>query len=327
MRDMITRSMSAFAALAFAAIASLTVSAPVIAQSTNLPASGAIDRAVIKEALPELKFNVYRPRDLMARKKPAPVIAWGNGGCMKFDFMSAALVQRWAAAGYVVVTFNDPEAMSALPGAGGAPSAPPGSAGSRPSTMPNMAALSAGVDAQTASQVRMLDWAEQANAKGGIYAGKLDTKRMVVAGNSCGGITAVNASWRDPRPKSIFIVSGAANMPNVTEERRKTDAGRIAIPVLYIVGGAEDIARKPVEAEYAALRSSLPAVLVRRSSGDHLKISNDPAVQVEEAAIGLNWFKATLYGDRAAARELAARGCAACDPAVWSVENRNFSAR
>jgi predicted alpha/beta-hydrolase family hydrolase len=286
------------------AAAGLLAAAPAFAQASAPARHEVTDPAVVREAVPELKFNVYRPRDLMQRRTPAPVIAWGNGGCMKFDFLSLTLVERWAAAGYVVITYNDPEAMK-----GG---------------MPDMALLSAMVDAQTAAQIRMLDWAEQANGKRGRYAGKLDTSRMVLAGNSCGGITAIKASWQDKRAKSLFILSGSANVPGTPDEKRKADAARIALPAMYIVGGNEDLARAPVRIEWAAMRPHLAAVLVERSSGDHPTVSNDPVIQLDEAAIGLNWFRATLYGDRAAARELAAKGCAKCDPKVWAVRSRNL---
>jgi predicted dienelactone hydrolase len=170
----------------------------------------------------------------------------------------------------------------------------------------------------------MLDWAEQASAKGGRYAAKLDTTRMVLAGNSCGGITAIKAAWQDKRAKSLFIVSGSANMPGTPDEKRKADAARIALPTLYIVGGDEDLARAPVRIEWGAMRPGLAAVLVERSSGDHATVSNDPEIQRDEAAIGVNWFRATLNGDRAAARELAEKACATCDPKVWAVRSRNL---
>lgn len=267
------------------------------------PAMGAIpkprpitDSKVAHEALPDLKFHVYYPRDIMERKTPVPVISWGNGGCMPFDWMSTTLLERWAAAGFVVVTYNDPDAKP----------------------------RSVGVDAQTAAQVRMLDWAEKANAEGGRFAGKLDTQRMVVGGNSCGGLTAFKAAWADKRPKAIFIVSGSALFPGVKDEVRKASASKVALPTLYIVGGPEDIARTPVRVEYESLRSGLPAVLIERSSGDHVAVSNDPDIQRDEAAMAINWFRTILYGDKDAANELTTTGCAACDPKVWSVRSKNL---
>jgi acetyl esterase/lipase len=267
------------------------------------PAQGAIPRPrpitdprVAHEALPDLRFHVYYPRDIMERETPVPVISWGNGGCKTFDWMSTTLLERWAAAGYVVVTYNDPAAKPA----------------------------SVGVEAQTAAQVRMLDWAEKANAEGGRFAGKLDTQRMVVGGNSCGGVTAFNAAWADKRPKAILIVSGSTQFPGVKDEVRKASAGRVELPTLYIVGGPEDLARAPVRLEYESLRPGLPAVLIERSSGDHVAVSNDPDIQLDEAAMAINWFRAILHGDKDAAGELATKGCAACDPKVWSVRSRNL---
>lgn len=254
------------------------------------------DPKVAHEALPEHKFNVYYPRDIMERKSPVTVISWGNGGCMTFDWMSTTLLERWAAAGFVVITYNDPEAKN----------------------------QSAGVDAQTAAQIQMLDWAEKANAEGGRFAGKLDTQHMVVGGNSCGGVTAFNTAWADKRPKAIFIVSGSTLFPGVTDELRKASAGKVQLPTLYIVGGPEDIARNQVRLEYESLPPGIPTVLIERSSGDHLAVSTDPDIQREEAAMAINWFRAILYNDKAAANELTTKGCAACDPKVWSVRSKNL---
>ena len=254
------------------------------------------DPKVALEALPDLKFNIYYPRDIMERNTPVPVISWGNGGCMTFDWMSTTLLERWAAAGFVVVTYNDPAAKN----------------------------QSLGVEALTAAQIRMLDWAEEANVEGGRFAGKLDTERMVVGGNSCGGVTAFNVAWADKRPKAIFIVSGSTQFPGVTDEVRKASAGRVELPTLYIVGGPEDIARTPVRLEYESLRPGLPAVLIERSSGDHGAVSNDPDIQRDEAAMAINWFRTILYGDKVAAKELATKGCAACDQKVWSVRSKNL---
>lgn len=307
--------------IAIALAVSMTVfGAPAVSQ--NVPKFRDLtDPAVVRDPVPDQMFNVYRPRDLMERKRPVPVIAWGNGDCMTFDAMAVPLMERWAAAGYVVIAVNDPQGMSKMAAAG----RPNGAAGNAARSSPQAAAgMLAGVEAQTAAQIRMLDWAEAANRNGGRYAGKLDTKRMVLAGNSCGGVTAINAAWRDKRAKSIFIVSGSANFPGTPDDKRKADAARIPLPTLYIVGGPEDLARAPVDIEWSAMRPDLPAVLVKRSSGDHVTVSTDPDIQLDEAAIGLNWFRATLYGDKKAARELAAKGCRDCNPATWAVQSRNL---
>ena len=276
---------------------------PAAVKSKPNPARGAIpkprpitDPKVAHEALPDLKFHVYYPRDIMERKTPVPIISWGNGGCMTFDWMSTTLLERWAAAGFVVVTYNDPNAKP----------------------------VSVGVDAQAAAQVRMLDWAEKANAEGGRFAGKLDTQRMVVGGNSCGGMTAFKVAEADKRPKAIFIVSGSILFPGVKDEVRKASAAKVALPTLYIVGGPEDIARTPVRLEYDSLCPDLPAVLIERSSGDHLAVSNDPDIQLDEAAMAINWFRAILCGDKDAANELATKGFVAGDPKVWSVRSKNL---
>src|SRR5262249_25976970 len=140
----------------------------------------------------------------------------------------------------------------------------------------------------------------------------------------CGGLTAFNAARTDKRPKAIFIVSGSTQFPGVTDEVRKASAGKGEQPTPYIVGGPEDIAPAPVRLENESPRPGWPAALIERGSGDHLAVSNDPDIQSDEAAIAINWFRAILYGDVDAANELATKGCATCDPKVWSVQSKNL---
>ena len=48
-------------------------------------------------------YHVYRPVDLDATGSPLSVITWANGGCVRFDGVWAPLLERWAAAGFVVI--------------------------------------------------------------------------------------------------------------------------------------------------------------------------------------------------------------------------------
>lgn len=55
-------------------------------------------------------------------------------------------------------------------------------------------------------QGALIDWAlEQAAA--GPYAGMLDTDRIIAAGNSCGGVTALGIAAEDDRVAAVFVLA------------------------------------------------------------------------------------------------------------------------
>lgn len=291
--------------------------------------------AFVKENPAELPgYNVYRPADLARRRAPAPVVVWANGGCVKRDLTWASLFERWAGAGYVVVTIHDPNAPTGMPQGAGAP----GGAGAPPITATAadsaeaMARARAGAGMQAKAtaeaQGKAIDWAAAANAaKGGAYAGKLDLAKVVAAGNSCGGISSLTLASYDKRPKSVFVLSGSSIGPGAKADAVQPVMSKVTAPAIWVVGGTEDIARAAADMDYSFQPAGTAGVVVYRSSFDHRTVSTDAGALRDVAEIGLLWFKATLYGDRAAAAELTAKACASCDAKTWTVKAKHLTAR
>jgi hypothetical protein len=233
-------------------------------------------------------FNVWRPTDLNALESPAPIVVWNNGGCFRGDSTWTAMYEAWAAAGFVVLSLTE----------GG---------GAGTTTVADHGAL--------------IDWLEEQNAADGPYKGKLDLERVAAAGNSCGGITSLGLAAEDDRVKAIYILSGssaatgpAANILN-----------NIKIPVAYMVGADEDIAKANALGDYEGFPDGVPAVVYSRSSGDHVLISSDRTVIAQGAEIALNWFDLTLYGTKAALDVLTAKEpCSMCMPGQWTMTAKNL---
>ena len=257
--------------------------------------ASAADPAVIKESAANLPgFNVYRPAAAPKGAK-LPVIVWANGGCVRADATWTTLFERWARAGCFVVT------VSQLPGA----------AATARSTPEDQAAA--------------LDWAVKENSSAASpYRGVLDTSRLAVAGNSCGGITALTVASRDRRLKSVFVLSGSSVGPGQKVEAAQPIMSKVSAPVLYVVGGPEDVATGPARMDYDLLPKGGAGVVVNRSSADHRTVSTDPGMLRDAAEISLTWFNATLKGDRAARKTLTSSICAGCDSKTWSVKSKNF---
>jgi predicted dienelactone hydrolase len=238
-------------------------------------------------------FNVYRPTNLDAKGAPLPVVVWANGGCFRSDFTWAPLYEKWASAGFVVLALNESAQAGAL------------------------------TQTTVKDHGGLIDWVVKQNETAGSpYFGKLDTKRVVAAGNSCGGITALGLAAQDKRVASVFVLSGSSFFFGADAKVMN----KITVPIGYVVGGKEDIAGANATADYDILRSDIPAMIVSRSSGDHVKVSTDPTILPEVAKISLDWLDLALYGTPAAATTLTSSTvCTGCQAGTWTLKSKNLA--
>jgi hypothetical protein len=131
---------------------------------------------------------IYRPRDLrpFGDKLKVPIVAFGNGGCRNSSGEFRNFLSDIASHGFLVVAI--------------------GPAGN---------AVVMGSEERTgtteASQLMDgVDWAIKENSRqGSEYYGKIDTSKVAVMGQSCGGIQAVEVSG-DPRVTTTVILNSAS---------------------------------------------------------------------------------------------------------------------
>ncbi len=161
-------------------------------------------------------FDVFRPTDVAEAVTltghPLPIIVWANGGCLRTTVSWKPLFERWAAAGFVVL------ALSVKPG-----------------QLVEMFGTTTQVE-----HGKLIDWAlAQAVGQSPPYAGNLDAARIVAAGNSCGGVTALELTAKDDRISAAFVLSGSSAIGS--SNAAVVDA--LQVPVGFVVGNpAEDIA-------------------------------------------------------------------------------------
>ncbi|MET0343402.1 MAG: hypothetical protein ABW252_20495 [Polyangiales bacterium] len=240
-------------------------------------------------------FKVFRPADLKAVGRPLPVVAWANGGCFRSEFTWDPLFKRWAAAGIIVL------ALTANPKDG------------------LLGALTA---SNVTHHKALIEWAVKENeTEGSPYQGLIDTKRLVLAGNSCGGVTALGAAAQEPRASAVFVLSGSSALAATD----RNVMGKIKVPVGYVVGGKEDIAGANALADYEALSAGVPGLLVSRAQGDHVFVSTTPEVLAEVAKISLDWLDLALFRTPSAKATLKSPTvCTGCKAGTWIVKDKNL---
>jgi hypothetical protein len=235
-------------------------------------------------------FNIWRPTDMTKIEGKLPIFVWNNGACSRNDAVFKPLFDKWASGGWIVLSLTS----------GG---------GSSSTTQADHKAL--------------VDWVfAEADKAGSPYNGKLDLDHVTAGGNSCGGITALGLAAADKRVTGIWVLSGSTGMGGAN--KMVTDA--IKIPVAYMCGGTDDIARANLEADYAAFGSGIPAMMVERSSGDHLTLSNlSGDIAGQAAEVSLNWLDLTTYGTQAALDALMMPNvCTGCASGLWKFTAKNL---
>lgn len=268
-------------------------STPPPPSSTSRPPAASLSLPTSVETKQEDPFfKIFRPTDLKATGLPLPIVVWANGGCVRGSITWEPLFQRWASAGFFVL------ALDTGPGAG-------------------MLAMT-----NKKQHRALIDWAFKQNEQpNSPYHGALDTTRIVAAGNSCGGVTALQVTAEDPRVAAVFVLSGSSAL-NAANAKVM---GAIKVPVGYIVGGKEDIAGANANKDYDIMVDGVPGIIVSRSSGDHTMVSSNKAVLRQEARISLDWIDLALYGTPEAAATLASPTvCTDCERGIWSVKSKNL---
>ena len=104
---------------------------------------------------------------------------------------------------------------------------------------------------------------------------------------------------------TVFVLSGSSIGPRATREQAARVIDKVDVPLGFAVGGTDDIARPQALQDIDLLAPGVPGYIAMRSTGDHVKVSTDPAIQAQVAEIGINWMDFTLNGNDEASHRLA----------------------
>ena len=179
-------------------------------------------KAVMTEDLSLPEHTILVPQDLTSfgEKKKLPVLVWGNGACTNSPWEHVNFLNEIASHGYIVL------ATGIIP----------------MDDQPYQGPMS-----RTDQQIESIDWIIAQNADpASPYYQKIDVANICLAGMSCGGLQSL-FNCADPRIKALMIcnsglfIDSSIAMPNMPMPK-KEKLKEIHTPVIYILGGKEDIA-------------------------------------------------------------------------------------
>jgi hypothetical protein len=281
---------------------------------------------------------IYRPRDLRSFGGSIllPIVAFANGGCRNGSGAFRNFLSDIASHGYIVVAIGP--AGDALVG---------GSEGRVGRTQPSQ--LLDGVE-----------WAIRQNSlQNGVFYRKIDTSKVAVMGQSCGGSQARSVSG-DPRvTTTVMLNSGgasgtaraatAANPPatNISTALNRTGkryapyapelpdhAGAMAAsagsavvtfhgPVAFVNGGPRDLAYQGALTAFNGLEN-VPALFAFQDVGHYPATYREPNGGAFAVLVNA-WLNWQLKGDQSAAKMFVGASCGFCSDSTWNIRMKNTS--
>ena len=271
---------------------------------TRIP-SGSGPYGAVREEPDTLPTNtIFYPKDLAKVKGKMPILSFANGACSGQPLELTEVYTELASQGFFVATIG------------------------RIGGTVNGGDLSL--------QIKFIDWAIAENGrKGSPFYDKLDTKKIGLSGQSCGGVMAIRNAG-DPRVSTVLILnSGIFNTPPPARGAgpgvagrgpNPMDVGKDALkgfhtPVAYLLGGPKDIAYANGVDDVEKIQG-VPVFMGSTNVG-HLATYGTPSGG-EFGKIAVDWFNYQLKGDKVAARTFVGPDCKLCTNPLWEVKRKNM---
>lgn len=296
------RNFSLFCAAALLAGCASGPVAPETVQSKIVEDGGTgLYKAIMFEAPDFEAHTVFAPQDLseFGRKKQLPVVVWGNGACTNSPWEHYKFLNEIASHGFLVIATGH---------------------------IPMEEVPYHGPRSTSEQQIQSVEWAIAQNAdKESPFYGRIDTEAIAAAGMSCGGLQTLDNS-ADPRFKTLMIMNSGlfvnpmGAMPGMPmPEKEKLQS--IKVPVIYILGGEEDIAYGNGMDDFFRLKN-IPAVAANYPVG-HGGTYREPHGG-EFTVPALAWLQWQLQGNEEAAKMFTGSPCGLALREGWTVEKNEL---
>ncbi len=245
--------------------------------------------------------TILRPTDLTPFNagNPLPVLVWGNGACTNSPWEHINFLSEIASHGFIVVATG---------------------------FIPLNGERYRGPQSTSAQQIEGIDWVFKVNEDpSSIYYHKLDTKNIALAGMSCGGLQTLD-NCQDPRLKTIMICnSGLFSDPSTAVPGMPMPAKekllQIHTPVMYLLGGPEDIAYANGMDDFHRI-NHVPAFAANYPVGHGGTYAKPHGG--EFAIIATAWLEWQLKGDAKAGAMFLGNPCGVAQREGWTAEKKNI---
>lgn len=227
--------------------------------------------------------TIYRPVTLPGSER-LPIVVWGNGACLADGTMFENILTEFASHGFLVIANGRPGGFGRT----------------------DAAMLTEAIDWAVAENTRLFS----------PYQGKLDTDKVAVMGQSCGGLETYEVA-DDPRITTTVLWNSG-----LLSDRDNHLLTRLHAPIAYFTGGPTDIAYANAVDDWGRLPAGLPAFMGHLDVG-HYGTFGEPNGG-EYGRVGVQWLKWQLKGDQNARRQFVGADCGLCVSPDWDVEQKNL---
>ena len=262
--------------------------------------SGPYKAIMVEE--PSLEAHtILRPSDLSPfnESNPLPVLVWGNGACTNSPWEHVNFLSEIASHGFIVVATG---------------------------YIPLNGERYRGPQSTSGQQIEGIDWVFKANQDpSSPYYHKLDTGNIALAGMSCGGLQTLD-NCQDPRLKTIMICnSGLFSDPSTAVPGMpmpvKEKLLQIHTPVMYLLGGPEDIAYANGMDDFNRI-NHVPAFAANFPVGHGGTYSQYHGG--EFSVVATAWLQWQLKGDPEAAKMFKGNPCGVAQREGWTANKKNI---
>ena len=277
-------------------VAPVTVKSKVVEEGGTGPY-----KALMFEAPGMEVHTVFAPQDLSPfnEKNPLPVLVWGNGACSNSPWEHYKFLNEIASHGFLVVASG---------------------------YIPMEDGPYHGQRSTAEQQIEAVDWALAQNAdKESPFHGRIDEDAIAAAGMSCGGLQTLQ-NCEDPRFKTLMIMNSGLfinpgiampGMPMPTKDKLQN----IRVPVIYILGGEEDIAYANGMDDFYRL-TKVPAFAANYPVGHGGTYGQPHGGDFTVPALA--WLQWQLKGDEKAAEMFKGYPCGLALREGWTVEKNSL---
>jgi dienelactone hydrolase len=267
--------------------------------------------AVTVESSPTLPTHTaYHPTALdgFGPSKRLPIVSWGNGACARNGSAFATFLTQIASHGYLAISIGPKDAGGRGQGTGITGSAAPRT-----------------ID--DAMLIEAIDWAlaENGNRSSRFY-NKIDTTKIAVMGQSCGGLQALAVS-HDPRVTTTVVMNSGALRADSKSPALAQTAGnkeslkRLHGPTAYIIGGPSDVAYPNAEDDFTRI-TAVPVFKANLNVGHGGTYRQPGGGWFGEVAVA--WLDYQLKGSPDAAKWFVGADCRLCTEPVWTIQKKGM---